>query len=527
MLVAIVQNYGAAAVLEPSGNPETESLLESWVRVSMVESDSPKAPQASLNLCDPSYVDALLQQFNAGESEFKAPIKWQEVLFNIPGVMKEVLVAWEQGALLVPDVKRILDAVRGRMCCLPLVAAAWLCNYMRTAPNEAILKPINMVQQLLAPPLIADDENLRERWTLTCEIIQKMQRDVQLMLRPKTAAISYKHLISTQPASERLSSIWKGSVSRGWLDYQGAQTVHTLLDTAGSRWLVAAVIQELLGIRNKLQLERGVDLALALFHADIKQCASHLLTDSLPQLLLANNSRSEENSSGIYEIEPNNNYHQINRQLMEPQLSALARLTGCCVYAAAVKYDKAPVVPLQNDMDCDPTASKIRRPNSSLGVNSDLASLALGTVTNVVGTLETERNPPVQALRQLLTSLEASMQDGSITQQMYFVLHLLKELVACRPPHHRGCPVLGSVPASLVSLLLRTLPTQFTPSMLLQLYDVNTTSGRVNIARDLCVLRNHQLRHQPSTVTPLNVVSNSNMQNNGSIPAGGNQQPTQ
>lgn len=76
----------------------------------------------------------------------------------------QVLVAWEQGALMTADVKRILDAVRGRMCCLPLAAAAWLCNYMRTVPHEYILKPINMVQQLLAPPLIAEDENLRERY---------------------------------------------------------------------------------------------------------------------------------------------------------------------------------------------------------------------------------------------------------------------------------------------------------------------------------------------------------------------------
>lgn len=59
--------------------------------------------------------------------------------------MHEVLVAWEQGALVPQDVKRILDAVRGKMCCLPIAAAAWLCAYMRTAPQETLLKPINMV----------------------------------------------------------------------------------------------------------------------------------------------------------------------------------------------------------------------------------------------------------------------------------------------------------------------------------------------------------------------------------------------
>lgn len=62
---------------------------------------------------------------------------------------------------MAADVKRILDAIRGRMCCLPLAAAAWLCAYMRTAPHDTLLKPVNMVQQLLAP--LPDDEN-RERF---------------------------------------------------------------------------------------------------------------------------------------------------------------------------------------------------------------------------------------------------------------------------------------------------------------------------------------------------------------------------
>lgn len=74
-----------------------------------------------------------------------------------------MLVAWEQGALVAADVKRILDAVRGRMYCLPLAAAAWLCAYMRTAPEDMLLKPVNMVQQLLAPPA-AEEDSLNERY---------------------------------------------------------------------------------------------------------------------------------------------------------------------------------------------------------------------------------------------------------------------------------------------------------------------------------------------------------------------------
>ena len=179
---------------------------------------------------------------------------------------------------------------------------------MRTAPQENLLKPVNMVQQLLAPPA-AEEDSLRERWQLTCEIIRKMQRDVQLPLQTKSS----HHLISRQPAIEQLHSAWSAAIRRGWLDHSSAKTLHCLLDTAGPRWLVSAVVQELMKLRYRDQLQRGVDLALAAFHVDIGACTLELLTHILPQML----------------------YNDLQADsLMEPQLLALAYLTCYCVYTA-------------------------------------------------------------------------------------------------------------------------------------------------------------------------------------------------
>lgn len=58
-------------------------------------------------------------------------MKWHEVCWSIPAAIKEVLVAWEHEALTANDVKRILDTMKARMCCLPVCAAAWLCSYMQ------------------------------------------------------------------------------------------------------------------------------------------------------------------------------------------------------------------------------------------------------------------------------------------------------------------------------------------------------------------------------------------------------------
>lgn len=105
----------------------------------------------------------------------------------------------------------------------------------------------------------------------------------------------------------------------------------------------------------------------------------------------------------------------------------------------------------------------------------------------------------ISALQQVLLMLEAGVQDGCVTQQTYFAFHLLKYLVEVRTT--KAEIILNAVPSPLVSELLRTLPELFTPTLLLHLNDVHTSSGRSNIARDLCVLRNYHLR---------NVVSVSN-----------------
>lgn len=99
----------------------------------------------------------------------------------------------------------------------------------------------------------------------------------------------------------------------------------------------------------------------------------------------------------------------------------------------------------------------------------------------------------ISTLRQLLLMLTAGVKEGYITQQTYFAFNLLKYLVEVKTSKARV--VLGAIPPTLVSELLRTLPELFSPALLLNLNDVMTYAGRSNIARDLCVLRNYRLRN--------------------------------
>lgn len=76
---------------------DDESLIYEWVTECLVDRHMQKSPTQLLQISDPVIVEALIKQFNSCEGDFKPNLKHKNVLFNMPGVMHEVLVAWEQG----------------------------------------------------------------------------------------------------------------------------------------------------------------------------------------------------------------------------------------------------------------------------------------------------------------------------------------------------------------------------------------------------------------------------------------------
>lgn len=143
-----------------------DSFFEQWVRECMPERNKLKSPQKMLQNVDPSRVDTLLAQINSPDPDFKSSnTEWHVACQSAMGAVKELLCAWESGVLGAGDVKRALDGLRTAACCLPVCAAAWLCAYMSITHQDALLKPMNMVQHFLTP--LPGDElqnNLTERF---------------------------------------------------------------------------------------------------------------------------------------------------------------------------------------------------------------------------------------------------------------------------------------------------------------------------------------------------------------------------
>ncbi|KAK7870071.1 hypothetical protein R5R35_012021 [Gryllus longicercus] len=498
MLCSIVHTYGTEVVLSEENSGD--SFFEQWVRECMVERGRTKSPDQMLLHCDPARVDALLTQFNSADGDFKtSQVKWHEVCLNIPAAIKEVLLAWEHGSLTATDVKRILDAMRSRMCCLPVCAAAWLCSYMQILHQDALLKPMNMVQQFLTPlnnGEVAQQDNFKERSGLMLQIIHKMQYNVMPPPQSKAKVLTVSHkIIARTPISTQLESVWQGIQQRGWVHIEATHSLESLLLAAGPEWFVINLVQEVLRCRYQEELDRSVDLALGVLHLNIEPCTLALLLTVLPQYL---------------------HNKLLSDELVEPQASALAKLCAYCIFAALEHQNNTATSSRPSrkrsrrdmegeDLESLCSTNKIAR----LGEAGDAADLVFGSTTassaNPAGasTLSSQSGskPPVPPVREPLQSALVTVfknlslitsRDGEVSQQTHFTCRFLQYLVRCGG--NRTGPVLQAMPSTLVPSLLRALPDLFSTDLLLRLYDLDTPVGRKATARDLCMLRNMALK---------------------------------
>ncbi|KAM0725562.1 Mediator of RNA polymerase II transcription subunit 24 [Formica fusca] len=483
MLCSIVQTYGSDVVLEEGG----DSFFEQWVYECMPERNKPKSPQKMLQSVDPARVDALLAQIKSPDPDFKSSnLKWHVACQSAMAAVKELLNAWESGVLGAGDVKRALDGLRTAACCLPVCAAAWLCAYMSITHQDALLKPMNMVQHFLTP-LPGDDmqDNLKERSSLMFQIIRKMQYDVHPPTQSKTKVLSMSHsIISRQPILEQLESVWQNINQRGWINIQATQSLESLLNTGGSSWFVTNIVKEVLKYRYQEELDQAVDLAFAIFHLDIENCTLDLINHLIPQYL-DNSLQSDE--------------------LVEPQSSILAKLCVYCIFSTLEYNNSNPYRSnsrkrVRRDLDADDLDSlgmsnkllRLNETGESVPMFGSQSPQAQGS-NNGQKSMVVLRDPLMTALNNLFTMFAfLAGRDGEVCQQTHFIFQFLRFTVQCGKDRTRI--VLQGMPQTLVPCLLKALPELFTTDILLRLYDIQTMIGRMATARDLCMLRNINLK---------------------------------
>ncbi|XP_017863342.1 PREDICTED: mediator of RNA polymerase II transcription subunit 24 [Drosophila arizonae] len=481
MLTSIVQTYGSDVVL----SERCDSFFEKWVRTCMMERNKLKNPRQILALCEDSIVDELLLSLSKPEAAQLKPsnLTWQDICLNLPGVLHHVLIAWEQETLSSADVKSILDNMKRRLFSFSVCATSYLCAYMYSVRETELLKPLNMIQQFLAPLTteeLSSQENSKERLALSYQIIRKMQHDVHPAPNTKSRLISHTPLI------EQFRECWRIVSEAGHLPVRAAQTLESLLLAGGASWLVTQLVEQLLSCKYMRDMAKCMDIVFAVMHLDIERTTEALLQYVVAPLVL----------------------RRQGEDINEPQSLVLARLSVYCIISCletrssnSAALQKRSRSHDDDEMTGVANAAKVRK---VIGDGSDNSNdFADGDAANVVALLsapsaELRVTPanlkePLQAsIKHIFRVFVQFVSGDELSPKAVFVYQFISLLVECGG--ERVTPVLRLLPPNLMQRLLKVLATDdIRVGLISRLYDLRLHAGRQAAVADLCLWRNMQL----------------------------------
>uniref|UniRef100_A0A1A9WLL4 Mediator of RNA polymerase II transcription subunit 24 n=1 Tax=Glossina brevipalpis TaxID=37001 RepID=A0A1A9WLL4_9MUSC len=486
MLTFIVQTYGSDAVLSNNG----DSFFEKWVRECMIERNKPKNPRNMIVMCDENIVDELLLNLSKPEAQLKnTNITWQDICLNLPGVLYQVLIAWEKETLSSADVKNILDNIKRRLFSFSVCATSFLCAYMCSVKENELLKPLNLIQQFLAPPSaeeMSSQENIKERLGLSFQIIRKMQHDVRPTVNPKSRSITLvQNLVSQTPLMDQFQDVWRTVNENGWLPIRAAQILESLLHAGGPAWLTTRLLEEILKCKYIHDMMKTMDIVFAILHLDIELCTEALLTQVVPAMI--------QNRQG--------------EDIDEPHLHVLARLCVYCIISAVetrhyrnFSYQKKRSRSHDgDDMDLNNTV-KMRKINTDSSDNSssndflgDGNLFSTHTSTHLRDTPNQLKESLQNSIQYIFKIFQQFLQTDKLSLKVYFVYQFVSLLVECGQERVRL--VLNLLPTNLINNLLKVMLTdQISVGLIARLYDLRTSCGRQAAIADLSLWRNLKLK---------------------------------
>lgn len=226
--------------------------------------------------------------------EIFSSLKWYEICTSIPGVLHQVLLAWEkQDALTNVMVRKIIENLKNRLCCYSICAVSWICNYLQVVRDDELIKPQGIITEFLKPLELSDDSakekhHIKESFAIASQLMQKMHNDTRPKNIPKIGLMpnAPNDGVSLDPMEREFLEIWNNVKDVGYIPVDKVKTLNNLLTSCGPFWFVSKLINEIIICKYRKDAERIMNIVFALMHLDIEGCTSVLLSEVLPILLL-------------------------------------------------------------------------------------------------------------------------------------------------------------------------------------------------------------------------------------------------
>ncbi|CRK99434.1 CLUMA_CG012704, isoform A [Clunio marinus] len=458
LLFSIMQKSGCENFPEMTG----DYFFEKWCREGMAFPYKSKSPMSIVKMCDQTKVEEMIAYFSDTTTAQSSTIsfKWGEICINIPAMLHNVLIAWENETITTVRVKNILDNMRTKMCCFAVIAASWLCSYVKVLREDEQAKPKFMVQQLMKP---VDENTMKletfsEKLSLTHEIIMKLY----------DSRNSAEILYSQKPLNETFCELWKEISAKRWLPFEVAINLEQLFKSCGAFWLMKNLIEQIFKCKFIKEMETTMDIVFAVMHLNIEACTETLLRDILPIMLLNKSHCSK---------------------LKGLQSRMLAKL---CVYAILSTMDTADVNrkrPRDDDDDMN-SMTKVRK----TGIEQQSIGSGIEGSSNDKDISSQLRESLKMSLQDLFKIFYQQVTKDEMSPKVDFIFQFLSLLVQLEKSVKLKS-ILKLIPNGLIMNLLKIIPEDDVSfGFVLRLYDLSVSSGRALAISELCLLRNIQIR---------------------------------
>ncbi|XP_070565869.1 mediator of RNA polymerase II transcription subunit 24-like isoform X2 [Ptychodera flava] len=496
MLCHIAQLYGVEMVTANGG----DSFFENWATQCLPDDNGAKPLELALKP-EQSKLDHWLSVISTG-SEMKTSLtKWHEMCIHMPYTMQEALNAWEHAAITTDHVQKMVDNVRSRMCCIPVCIAAWLCSHISVLGAAERNKPTKMLQMFMVPlsgePIM---QFSNERSILMMNIIKKMcstSLDTWLTGSSSggTAEVGFTIPLK-KPTKEVLHEVFSKILKAGCVDKTALIAMDQIINVSGIQWFCESIVNELLSLFRKDDLQIAVEVIITLFQVDIEQLTLALIRHVLTQIL--NDPSQWQN-------------------LSDPRGHALATLSVWCIAAAQTSQNsyrearskESAFKPLRGrkrvrtDVEKDESGfckdesrpSKLRRLLSTAEEDNNTATLAEFAANGGIMMLMSHSQQPQimtdpfnRALASLFQLFASILAENTIGPRSEFVMSFVKDALQCGEGVSRS--ILQFMPVNMISQLFRSsLAGTFPSDLALAVCDLELPMGRKIAAKMLCLSR--------------------------------------
>lgn len=473
MLCHIIQVYGTEMIM--SNSECMDSFFVHWALRCFPEDGKYKSVDNSMPV-DTSKVDALLNALTSGNDVTQGSPKWHEVCTNLPWAIQEVLFAWEHGSVSSDNIKMILNHLKSRMLCLPIVVSAWLCSYINTLSDEARTKPLSVLQQLIQP--VTGDSTPQyysERSHLMHLIVQKMIHEIlPASKRPPAPQYIPPNTLPGEVMSRTLQSLF----AKGWMDLECLRTLEALLNLCGSDWFADRLVLHMLDSYRVEDMNLNLSLMVAVSHIDLEPITLSLLLHTVPNLLLSADKHSQLTDPKGYTLAKYCVY-----AVTAAQTARSSQKDASSLYRRSRKRSRKEFDLDDVDESQPQKRTKTMEPQITLdsdGFNFDFLDTKEESDSSPVIDI---KDPLNKALMNLFRLMNAIVQDGNITPKTSFVISFIDEAIRCGQYSRY---ILQFMPPNMLSQIQKCIPAVFDNEKILQICDLTTATGRKIASKAIC-----------------------------------------